>query len=396
MEKLYYENQYIKKFIAEIEETKEENGRFHIVLNKTAFFPGGGGQASDRGKIDNQNIINVYEKNGVIYHVIEKKPTRIHRVKCEIDWNRRFDGMQQHFAQHVLSGCFYTLFNANTVSIHLGEKISTVDIEGIITEDQMRKIERLANEKIAEAIQVEFLTPNKKELKKLKIRREMPNTDEQIRILKIGDLDINACCGIHPNSTIELRYIKIKKFEKNKGNTRIEYLAGTRAINDALDKDDFAREICRYLSSSEKEAINSIKNLHDKLSEVIAAKNKIEQEIARYEMKEMLENAENISGISVVKKVYETSDVKYVNKIATKLVEENNIVALFSIKNEKKINLIFAASKNIKGINMGSILKDSITLIDGKGGGSTFLAQGAGKDNGNLENALEYAKNKLK
>ncbi|MGL5577244.1 MAG: alanyl-tRNA editing protein [Sarcina sp.] len=396
MEKLYYENQYIKEFIAEIEETKEENGRFHIVLNKTAFFPGGGGQASDRGKIDNQNIIDVYEKNGIIYHVIEKKPTRIHRVKCEIDWNRRFDGMQQHFAQHVLSGCFYTLFNANTVSIHLGEKISTVDIEGIITEDQIRKVERFANEKIAEAIQVEFLTPNKKELKKLKIRREMPNTDEQIRILKIGDLDINACCGIHPNSTIELRHIKIKKFEKNKGNTRIEYLAGTRAINDALDKDDFARKICRYLSSSEKEAINSIKNLHDKLSEVITAKNKIEQEIARYEMKEMLENAENISGISVVKKVYETSDVKYVNKIATKLVEENNIVALFSIKNEKKINLIFAASKNIKGINMGSILKDSITLIDGKGGGSTFLAQGAGKDNGNLENALEYAKNKLK
>lgn len=396
MEKLYYENQYIKEFIAEIEKINEENGRFHIVLDKTAFFPGGGGQASDRGKIDNHNVIDVYEKDGIVYHVTEKKPIKIHRVKCEIDWNRRFDGMQQHLAQHVLSGCFYNLFNINTVSIHLGETISTVDVEGIITEEQIRKVEKFANEKIAQAIQVDVLTPNKKELKKMKIRRVLPNTNEEIRILKIGDLDINACCGVHPNSTIELRHIKIKKFEKNKGNTRIEYLAGTRAINDALDKDDFAREICKYLSSSEKDVINSIKNLHDKLSEVIETKNKAEQEIARYEMQEMLENAENISGVSVIKKIYETSDVKYISKVATKLVEKDNIVALFAAKNGGKINLVFSASKNIKGFNVGEILKDAITLIDGKGGGSLFLAQGAGKDNGNLESALEYAKNKLK
>ena len=199
MEKLYYENQYIKDFVAEIEEIKEENGRFHIVLDKTAFFPGGGGQGSDRGKIDNYQVIDVYEKEGIVYHVTEKKPVKIHRVKCSIDWNRRFDGMQQHLAQHVLSGCFYTLFNANTVSIHLGEKISTVDIEGSLTEMQIREAEKLANEKIGEAISVEVLIPSKKELKKLKIRRALPNTDDEIRILKIGDLDINACCGVHPN-----------------------------------------------------------------------------------------------------------------------------------------------------------------------------------------------------
>ena len=396
MEKLYYENQYIKEFVAEIEEIKEENGRFHVVLDKTAFFPGGGGQGSDRGKIDNYHVIDVYEKEGRVYHVIEKKPIKIHRVKCNIDWNKRFDGMQQHLAQHVLSGCFYKLFNANTVSIHLGEKISTVDIEGILTEKQIREAEKLANEKVGEAVSVEVLIPSKKELKKLKIRRALPNTDNEIRILKIGDLDMNACCGVHPNSTIEIRHIKIKKFEKNKGNTRIEFLAGTRAIDDALCKDDFAREICRYLSSSEKEAINSIKNLHEKLSEALIAKSNVEQEIARYEMKEMLDNSEVIKGISIVKKIYESSDVKYVSKVATKLVEDENIVVLFAIKNERKINLVFASSKNIKGINMGEILKDTITLIDGKGGGSTFLAQGAGKDNGNLESALEYAKNKLK
>ena len=396
MEKLYYEDQYIKEFVAEVEEVKEENGRFHVILDKTAFFPGGGGQSADRGKIDNHEVIDIYEKDGVVYHVTEKKPIKIHRVKCEIDWNRRFDGMQQHFGQHVLSGCFYTLFNVNTVSIHLGEKISTVDIEGILTEEQIRDVEKLANEKISEAIKVEFLTPTKKELKKLKIRRALPNTEDEIRILKIGDLDINACCGLHPASTIELRHIKIKKFEKNKGNTRIEYLAGTRAIDDALSKDEFAREICKYLSSNEKEAINSIKNIHEKLSEALSSKLKVEQDIAKYEMKEMLEGAENIQGIALIEKIYENEDIKYISRLATKLTEEENIVILFAVKNEGRVNIVFAASKNIKNINVGSMLKDCITLIDGKGGGGHYLAQGAGKDNGNLENALSYAKNKLK
>ena len=396
MEKLYYENQYIKEFIAEIEEVKEVDGTFHVVLDKTAFFPGGGGQAADRGKIDVHDVIDIYEKDGIVYHVTEKKPIKIHRVKCNIDWKRRFDGMQQHLAQHVLSGCFFTLFNANTDGIHIGELISTIDIVGLITDDQIRAVEKLANEKISEAIQIEFLTPSKKELKKLKIRRALPNTNEEIRVVKIGDLDMNACCGVHPSSTMDLRFIKLGKSEKHKGNTRIEYLAGDRAINDALHKADFTKDICKYLNSGEKDVINSIKNLNEKVIESNAARIKAEEEIAKYQMKEMLEGSIDINGLSVLEKIYENEDIKYVSKVATKLTENNDIVVFFAIKNEGRVNLIFSASKNIKNINIGLILKDSITLIDGKGGGSPYLAQGAGKDNGNLESALSYAKNKLK
>lgn len=396
MEKLYYEDQYIREFLAELVAVKEENGKFLIILDRTAFFPGGGGQFSDRGTIDGHEIIDVYEENGVVYHVSKTKPIKIHRLKCEIDWERRVDGMSQHFAQHLLSGCFYTLFNANTKSIHIGDKISTIDIEGNITEEQIREAEIFANKKIAENIKVEFLTPSKKELKKLKLRRDLPTTNEEIRVVKIGDLDLNACCGVHLGSTIELCHIKLKRFEKNKGNTRIEYLAGTRAIDDAISKDNFAREICRYLSSSENEAINGIKNINERLRLALEQKKKIEDEIAAYQMKEMITSAENINGISVVEKVYEAQDIKYVNKIATKLTENDNIIAFMAIKNDGRINFIFAASKNIKNINIGSILKDAITLIDGKGGGSNYLAQGAGKDNGNLESSLSYAKSKLK
>ena len=122
--------------------------------------------------------------------------------------------MQQHLGQHVLSGCFYKLFNANTFAIHLGNDISTVDIEGTLTEEQIRKAESYANEVINEGLTVEFLIPTKKELKSFTLRRALPNTKEDISVVKIGDLDINACCGVHPRNTRDLRMIKIKKNEK--------------------------------------------------------------------------------------------------------------------------------------------------------------------------------------
>lgn len=304
--------------------------------------------------------------------------------------------MHQHFAQHVLSGCFFNLFNANTVSVHFGKEISTIDIEGYLEEDKIRKAEALANDIIGENIEVEFLTPTKKELKKMNLRRDLPNTNEEIRIVKIGDLDINACCGVHPKSTLDLRMIKIKKWEKHKKATRIEFLAGKRAINDSIKKDKFALEICKYLSSNEEEAINGIKNLNIKLKETLDEKRKIEEEIARYQMKEMIEEADKIKSISVVRKIYDGENIKYLQKLTSKIVENENTIALMVVKNDERANLIFAASKDIKNISMNDLLKDAITLIDGKGGGSSSLAQGAGKNNSNLEMALDYAFNKLK
>ena len=199
MRKIYYEDQYKKEFVAEVESIEEIHGKYHVRLNETAFFPGGGGQQSDLGFIENIPVIDVYEKSGEVYHVLDKKLIKIHRVRCSIDWARRLDGMQHHLGQHVLSGCFYQLFNANTVSVHVGKEIATVDIQGILTEEQIRQAEIKANDCIRENIKVEMLTPTKSELKKIKVRRDLPNTDEEIRIVKIGDLDINACCGVHPS-----------------------------------------------------------------------------------------------------------------------------------------------------------------------------------------------------
>ncbi|MEG1310931.1 MAG: DHHA1 domain-containing protein [Romboutsia sp.] len=395
MEKLYYTNQYIKTFTAEIEEILEIDNQFHILLDKTAFFPGGGGQFCDLGKIDVFDVLDVYEKDEKIYHILDKKPIKIHKVKCEIDWNRREDGMHQHFGQHILSGSFFKLFNKNTVGFHLGKDISTVDIEGIITEDEIREAELYANEIISENILVETLTPSKKELKKIWIRRDLPNTAKDIRIVKIGDLDSNACCGVHPKSTLDLRIIKIKRYEKNRNATRIEFLTGKRAIDYSLKRDLSLNNICKYLRCGSEEAIKGINNLHENLETSLKENRKLEEIVSNYELKEIIDNSKKIKNLSVIKKIYNQESIKYVSKLASKITEKDNTIALLGIINEDKVNIIFTCSKNLKDLNMNNLLKDAITLLDGKGGGSTLLAQGGGKNNGNLDSTLDYAFAKL-
>lgn len=396
MEKIYYENVYIKKFIAEIIGINEEDGRFHIELDKTAFFPGGGGQSCDLGLIENHKVLEVYEKDGVIYHVTETKPIKIHRVKCEIDWRRRLDGMQQHLGQHVLSGCFFELFNVNTVSIHLGHDISTVDIKGMVTEDQIKKVEKMANDIIASNYVVKSFVPKKSELKKMKLRRDLPKTKEEIRVLEIEDLDINACCGVHPNNTLELQVIKIKKWTKHKDNTRIEFLAGSRAVEDYFKKDEFSKEICRFLTANEEEAINGIKNLSNSMKALVDENRSIREELSKYKIMEMIQQGEDIKDLKVIRKIFENEDVKYINRLSTRICEDDNMICIFAVKQEDRANLVFTSSKNIKDISMNDLLKDSITLVDGKGGGSKNLAQGAGKNIANLEVALDYGVKKIK
>ncbi|GAA0084280.1 DHHA1 domain-containing protein [Clostridium sp. CTA-7] len=395
MEKLYYKNQYIKEFEAEIISIKNTDNKYHVALDKTAFFPGGGGQSCDLGEIDGKTVIDVYEEKGIVYHVLSEEIINKRCIKGKIDWNRREDGMHQHFAQHVLSGCFFKLFNANTVSVHLGREISTVDIVGYLNEDQIRKAEKMANDIIRQNILVEFMTPEANELKNLNLRRDLPNTEDEIRVVKIGELDINACCGVHPAKTLELRMIKIRKYEKNKGNTRIEFLAGERAIKDSLSKDKILRDICVYLSSSEEEALNSIKNLKNNIEDLIKEKKKIDEELMQYEIDELLLNSNKHGEIIILKKIYEERDINYVRKLLNKLNDKDNVISLIAVKNHNKVNVLFGASKNIDFVNMGNLLKELIKFINGKGGGNKFLAQGSG-DNINVDEFLNHAYNEIK
>ena len=395
-EKLFYKDQYIKEFEGKVLEVTERDGKFHVFLDKTAFFPGGGGQASDLGNLDGKEVIDVIEEGDKIAHILNEKIEEGKVVKGIIDWNRRHDGMQQHLAQHVLSGCFFSMFNANTAGIHLGHDVSTVDIIGNISEDMIKKAEKRANEVIKENHKVNFIMTDREKAQAMGLRRDLATDDNSIRVVQIEDLDINACCRVHPSNTLELQIIKIKGWVPHKGNTRIEFLAGDRAVSYALDRDNILSEICKKLNTADNEAINRINNLNNDYAEVLEEKKKLKNELSKYEVQNLINSAEKSNDFIIISKIYENEDMKYLNKLATSLTEENNRVVLFAVKGKDKANLLFAVSKNLKEKNMGALVKETLALIDGKGGGSPLIAQGGGKNVENLEKAMEYALEKVR
>lgn len=395
-EKLFYENQYEKSFTAEIINIVEKTNEFHIVLDKTLFYPEGGGQPSDIGTIESIPVLSVYENDGIIYHITEKKPIKIHKLKCSINWAHRFDFMQQHLGQHILSACLLEKFNATTIGAHLGSTSCTLDVDKLLNVNQIEEALTYANDIIFDNIDVEVLYPTKSELKKLSIKKTSTKIGEQIRIVKISDLDINPCCGIHPKSTLEVQIIKVVKFEKHKTGTRIEFLCGKRGIQNSFINDKFASTVCSKLHCNSEDALLQIDKLAQDFSKLSAENRALKSNIADYEIKEMIENCEKIDGISIIKSIHSNVDLKHVNLLASKLVAYENVIVLFGVKSEDRATLIFMCSKDLNIISMNMLLKDAITLIDGKGGGSNISAQGGGKSTSNISSALDYAYMKIK
>lgn len=396
MEKLYYKNVYIKDFTAEVINIIEKAGKYHVELDKTCFYPEGGGQPSDIGFIESIPVIYVYEENGIVYHVVEKKPMKIHRVKCSIDWEKRYDNMQQHLGQHILSAALIDLFNANTIGFHLGQNYTTIDIDKALGQSEIKKAEDMANKIVLDNIKVEVLYPTKSELKKLPLRKTLPKTNEEIRIVRIGDIDVNACCGTHPSSTIEVQMIKVTRWEKYKNGIRIYFLCGSRTATDYISKHEAIERMSTLLNCNTSNVLGEVERLTSELNKALAEVGSLRAEVADYKVQDMLNSCENIDGIRIVKAIYDNTNIKQLNLLASKLAASPKVIVLFALKSQDKAQLLFMCSKDLNVINMGSLLKDAITLIDGKGGGSEFSAQGGGKNNNNLESCLEYAHNKVK
>lgn len=369
MEKLFYKDPYIKKFSANIIETEIIDDNINVVLDKTAFFPGGGGQFADLGFIDDIEVLDVFTKDNKIYHTL-KSISKKTFVYCEIDWKRRFDGMVQHLAQHVLSGCFYKVLGKNTNGFHLGRDFSTVDIVGDVSQEELLRIEKVANSAIKHNLNVDVYTPSKDNLNNLNLRRDLPITEDDISIVEIENLDINACCGVHPKSTLELRMIKFRKSEKNRGSTRIEYLAGDRAVNYLLDRDNYLNDVCKTLKCTDKEATNFINNINLKLNENKDKINSLENEIMENEIKLLTKSFEIIDEKKVIKKEFIEKDISYIKKLAQKITTEDNFLCFFKLG-----NIFIVSSSTNLDFDSNLYIKSILKITSGKGGGNKYLAQ---------------------
>jgi alanyl-tRNA synthetase len=396
LERLYYENPYQKDFTAEIIDVIEKDGKYHVELDKTYFYPGNANGPCDSGYMESIPIELVYEHKGKIYHIVNTKPLKIHRVKCIIDWVKRYDYMQQSLGQLIMSGCLYDAIKTNTIGVHIGNNSSYIDIDKLIGSNEIKSAEKMANQLVFNNVNVEVLYPTNAELKKLSIRKTNLKPAEKIRVIKIGDMIAVPSDVILPAFTIEAQGIKITNYSKHEKGTRVEFICGSRVVSDYLLKSETLDRISHLLHCDLNSLLTKIEGLSSELDKALSEKSALKAEVAKYEVENMLNSSETIEGIRVLKLLYDNTDLKYVNLLASKLVSYPKVVALFAVKSQEKAQLIFMCSTDLNIINMSSLLKDAVTLIDGKGGGNNFSAQGGGKNNNNLISSIDYAYNKVR
>ena len=387
MDRLYLNNPYIKTFNADIIEFINSDGKLLVVLNNTAFYPDGGGQPSDMGMIGECNVSYVYEENNIIYHVVDRCPMSYKNVSCIIDWNRRFDNMQQHAGQHILSAAFEKLLNGSTVGFHLGVQYVTVDISiDSLSDTDAKRVEQMANDIVFHNLPIRYHYPDCEGLAKFNLRKE-PTVEENIRIVEIDGFDFSPCCGTHPSFTGEIGLIKIRKWEKSKDNIRVEFVCGVRALCDYSWKSDYINEISSLLSIKDIQVLETAKKT---ISELRGANKEIKlltDKVLTYEASDLYNNSTALKGVRIIKQLFTGRDFKEIISLANKLAKYPSSIALLGLKSENA-QMIFTRSTDVN-IKINELFKEVLPLINGKGGGNPQSAQGGGPDISNLESALE-------
>lgn len=266
-EKLYDSNSHLSEFTATVIDSFPFADGFATVLDRTAFFPEGGGQASDIGILESAKVYDVQIKDEIIYHYTTKQFQKGEKVKGNIDWQRRFDFMQQHSGEHIVSGVAHRLYGCENVGFHLGKDIVTLDFDKMLTKEQILKIEALANEAIFLNRKFNTYYPDEQTLATINYRSKK-ELSGAVRIVEIEGTDICACCAPHVETAAEIGIIKLLDTEKLRGGVRIEMKCGRRALADYNGKYDNIREISKKLAIKQNEAADGVQRLLDTVSEL--------------------------------------------------------------------------------------------------------------------------------
>ena len=260
--KLYYEDAYKKEFTARVLECREGKKGYEIILDQTAFYPEGGGQPYDTGILGGVNVKEVHEKNGELIHYTDGRLETGAEVTGIIDWNRRFDLMQQHSGEHIVSGLVHEAFGYDNVGFHMGSDVITIDFSGMLDETQMAEIEAKANQIIWADHQVEIFYPTEEELKTLEYRSKK-ELSGWVRIVRFPGADTCACCGIHVTRTGEIGMVKLLSVVKFREGVRIEMLSGKRVLDYLNMVNEQNRQISVKLSAKASNTAAAVERLQD-------------------------------------------------------------------------------------------------------------------------------------
>jgi len=293
-QKMYYENQYMYEFTASIDHVKEKNGQAHIALDRTCFYPGGGGQPCDIGFLNDREVIECYEESGYIYHVLKagSLPTEIHGY---VDAVRRMGFMENHTGEHILSGIAKDEFAANNVGFHMSEQGFTMDLDRPLSPEEIGELEILANivVSIGRAVETKFVTGKVAENTQFRSKKSFA-PDEMVRIVTIEDYDYCACAALHVHNSGAVRIIKIVSHQKYKGGVRLNVLCGTDAWYDYSQKNDICHEAGARLSADMANIIPALDKLIQRKADLQKHADKLQNTI--FELKaEKIEEGANLA-----------------------------------------------------------------------------------------------------
>ena len=260
--RLYYEDVYKKEFTAKVLECREAKKGFHIILDESAFYPEGGGQPSDAGYLNDVKVKEVHEKDGELLHYTDKPLEAGTEVQGRIDWARRFDLMQQHSGEHIVSGLVHEAFGYDNVGFHMGSDVITIDFSGMLDEAQMAEIEAKANQIIWENQEVEIFYPSEEELKELEYRSKK-ELSGWVRIVRFPGADTCACCGTHVTRTGEIGMVKLLSVVKFREGVRMEMISGRRVLDYLNMVNEQNRQISVKLSAKMDKTAQAVARLQD-------------------------------------------------------------------------------------------------------------------------------------
>ncbi|MGD9568333.1 MAG: DHHA1 domain-containing protein [Sedimentibacter sp.] len=373
-DKVYQENSYIDKLDAEVISCTKKEDYYEVILDKTIFYPHmSGGQPKDEGTIDGIKVFNVREREEEIIHFLKEPVSGT--VSVVIDFSIRFDYMQQHTGQHILSYVFAELFNGNTVGFHLSDNYTTVDIDIPLTDEMIEHAEILSNKIIYDNKKVTAKTYAYEDALKLHLRKA-PIELDYLRIISIEQYDDCACGGTHVNYTGEIGILKVTKFEKYKNGTRVEFLCGNRALNDYIAKNKNILSLASSLTCRTDMLLDNFEKILNENKKLKKDLNILNGQLNDYKAKEFKQKAVFKDGISYVF-VYSDNDVKDLRFICSKITEDDNCVVVLSSEVDNVCSLIIGQSKNLI-LDIKNIFEQCKTLINGKGGGNNFLLQCSG------------------
>ena len=396
--KLFENNSLLKECIATVTACTEKEGQYLVELDQTVFFPEGGGQLSDKGKIADVIVSHVSEKDGHIYHECDKPLEVGAEVKAVLDWRVRLDRMQQHLGEHLLSYACWKLFKANNIGFHMNEDDVFIDLDKELTEEELLKAELYTNEIIWENRPVHISYMDSTEAVKLKdkMRKFNSKLTGTLRIVSVEDADICTCCGTHPPFTGMLGSVKVIRHEKHKGGCRVEFVCGSRALADADKKNSTLLAVAQGLSVKPEQVPDALAKLKaDLLAQLDDVKSKL-LKVEEAQLQELYDNAPtNAAGTKILAVPLDGHDAKDIKVFLPKATALEHTICLLVAAKPERISYAAALGAATEG-DCRVLIKLLNEAFGGRGGGKSDCAQGGADYCADWVEKLDAVVDKLK